>query len=391
MIALVVCGLLLSIGGSAGAWYSATEPLHTPQARFWLVCVCGAFALLGVYCLLSTFRSRVVLFVDRIEVEELTRTISLSRQEVRGWRSLPTSPPCFMLVPRDSSRRALKVAQVFPLDAEFVEWLYTLPSLDRKDVRTSKAEIRRNTRLGATPGERIKALARGRRIAAVLTAITAAVCLWGFVFPAPYMLTIAILTASPWIGLELVRRSAGLFRVDASRNDPHPTVAIAFICPSLVLLLRAVFDFNVLPSPAVWSFSLGISALLLLATLVADPSRRENLGGSLAIGLICLAYGYGVAIEANALFDHSSPTTYAVRVEDKYVSRGKTTTYNLKLGSWGPIRKSNTLQVSRATYQPIHAGDVVVLDLRRGALGINWYSMRMWHRGNESKTTNPVP
>jgi hypothetical protein len=137
-----------------------------------------------------------------------------------------------MLVPRDSSRRPLKVAQVFPLDTEFVEWLYTLPSLDREDVRTSKAEIRRNTRLGATPGERIKALARGRRIAAVLTAITAAVCLWGFVFSAPYMLTIAILTACPWVGLELVRRSAGLFRVDAGRNDPHPTVAIAFICPS---------------------------------------------------------------------------------------------------------------------------------------------------------------
>jgi hypothetical protein len=98
-----------------------------------------------------------------------------------------------------------------------------------------------------------------------------------------------------------------------------------------------------------------------------------------------------VAIEANALFDHSSPTTYAVRVEDKYVSRGKTTKYNLKLGPWGPKPTSNTLQVSRATYEPIHAGDLVVLDLRRGALGINWYSMRMWHRWNEWEMITPVP
>jgi hypothetical protein len=228
-------------------------------------------------------------------------------------------------------------------------------------------------------------------MAAILTVITSVASLWGFVFPAPYTLTIAILTACPWIILELVRTSAGLFRVDAGRDDPHPTVAVAFIGPSMVLGLRAVVDFNVLLSPAVWSFSLGISALLLVAILVADPSRRKDAGGSCAIGLFGLAYGYGVAIEANTLLDHSSPTTYAVRVEDKYVSRGKTTTYNLKLGPWGPKPKSNTLQVSRATYEPVHAGDVVVLDLRRGALGINWYSMRMWHRGNESESTSPGP
>jgi hypothetical protein len=390
LVGLIVCGLLFSIGGMVGAWFLATKPLQILQARIWLVGLCCAFGLLGVYCLLWTLRSRVVLFPDRIEVKELTRTTSLSRQEIRGRRSLPSSPPVFLLVPRDSGRVALKVTQVFPLDDELAEWLYTFPSLDREDARLAKTEIRKNIRLGATPGERIKTLAKGRRVAAIFAAISIAVCVWGFVFPAPYTLAILVLTALPWLALELVRRSAGLFRVDADRNDVHPTVAVAFLVPPMVLLLRAVTDFNVVQSPPVVWFSVGIGGMLLLTIFVADPSRRGKLGSIIAIGLFCFAYGYGVAIEINVLLDRSPPRTYAVTVENKHASRGRTTTYSLELGPWGPKLKPNKLQVSRATYEPIHAGDVVILDLRRGALGVNWYFMRMWHRANESGTSKSL-
>lgn len=284
-VGLIACGLLLSIGGVAGAWYLATEPLRNPQARFWLVGLCAMFGLLGAYCLLSTLRSRVLLYPDRIEAVELTRTTVMARQEIRGWRSIPTSPPGFMLVPRDPSRKALKVAQVFRLDAEFIEWLYTLPSLNREDARESKAEIRKNIHLGATPGDRIKTLARGRRKAAILSAITTVLGLWGFVFPAPYVLVISALAALPWISLELVRRSAGLFRVDAGRNDVHPTVAVAFIVPPMVLMPRAATDFNVVQSLTAAAVTLGIGACLLFAMFVADRSQRGKLGSGVALGL----------------------------------------------------------------------------------------------------------
>lgn len=380
-VGLIACGLLLLIGGVAGAWYLATEPLRNPQARFWLVGLCAMFGLLGGYCLLSTLRSRVLLYPDRIEVVELTRTTALPRQEIRGWRSIPTSPPGFMLVPRDSSRKALKVAQVFRLDAEFTEWLYTLPSLDREDARTSKAEIRQNIHLGATPGDRIKTLAKGRRKAAILSALTAVLGLWGFVYPAPYVLVISLLAALPWIALELVRRSAGLFRVDAGRNDVHPTVAVAFIVPPMVLLLRAATDFNVVQSLSTVAVTLGIGGCLLFAMFVADRSQRGKVGSGVALGLFCLAYGYGATIEANVLLDRSSPTTYEVVVIDKHVSRGKTTSYNLELGPWGSIAKPNKLRVGRATYDPIQPGDILLIDLRKGAMGVNWYVMRAWQRG----------
>jgi len=149
----------------------------------------------------------------------------------------------------------------------------------------------------------------------------------------------------------------------------------------MVLLLRAVTDFNVVQTLPVETVSVGIGGCLLLATFVVDPSRRGKVGAAIAIGLFCLAYGYGLAIEANVLFDRSSPTTYEVTVIGKHVSRGKATTYNLDLGPWGPLTKPNRLRVGRATYEPIQAGNVILIDLRKGALRANWYVMRAWERG----------
>jgi hypothetical protein len=113
LIYLTLFGLLLALGGISGTWFFTATSLPNPQSRLWLVGLCFAFVVLSIYFLLSTFRSRVVLFADRIEVEELTRTAVLSRQEVRGWRSLSTSPRVFVFLPKDASRRPVKVAQVF--------------------------------------------------------------------------------------------------------------------------------------------------------------------------------------------------------------------------------------------------------------------------------------
>jgi len=376
LIALIICGVVLALGGIIGTWFIATEPLRSAQSRFWLVGLCLVFAALGVYCLLSTFRSRVVLFADRIEVEELTHTITLSRDEIRGWRSIPTSPPGFLLLPKDASRGKIKVAQLFPLDPEFAEWMYTLPCLDRDDARTSKAEIRNDARFGETPGERMQTLAKGKRLAKVLTIVSFLAVLWGFLFPVPYVLAILILMVLPWIALGLVKTSGGLFRVDTNRNDAHPSVGVPFLFPGLVLMLRSASDFNVLQSSAVALLSVGIGGLLCLSVFAVDPTTRRNRIIGIPLVAFSLIYGYGVAIEANVLFDRSRAVGYTATLEGKHIVNGKRTTYELDLGPWGPITKSNKLNVGRETYDAIQRGDAVYLTLRKGALGVSWYFLR---------------
>jgi len=76
-------------------------------------------------------------------------------------------------------------------------------------------------------------------------------------------------------------------------------------------------------------------------------------------------------------------------VIDKHVSRGKTTSYNLSLGPWGPIGKPNKLRVGRDLRSDT-PGDILLIDLRKGALRVNWYVMSAWHVGNKSGI-RPVP
>jgi hypothetical protein len=100
-----------------------------------------------------------------------------------------------------------------------------------------------------------------------------------------------------------------------------------------------------------------------------------------AILAFSLVYAYGVTVEANVLVHNSTGKSYAARVLDKWIVRGKTTTYAVHLEPWGPKLKSNDIRVPRATYDYIERGDIVNLVLQKGAFGVNWYYMLSWEQG----------
>ena len=89
---LAICSLLGTVGGAAGTWYFGTgHEAKDPQGRFLLTGFSVLFFGLGVYLLLSLWRSKIVLTEDRIEIHELTRVRSLQKNEILGWRLVPTA------------------------------------------------------------------------------------------------------------------------------------------------------------------------------------------------------------------------------------------------------------------------------------------------------------
>src|SRR5579863_4602675 len=83
LTAMILCGLVLAVGGAWFAWFLASDRVVNRQARPWLVGLCLAFVAFGIYCALLTLRSKVTLFADRIEVGGLTRIKVLSRDDIR--------------------------------------------------------------------------------------------------------------------------------------------------------------------------------------------------------------------------------------------------------------------------------------------------------------------
>lgn len=381
-IALLLCSAVAICGGGAGVLFAAVGQFTSPGSRVTLAFVFGSFSLLGIYVLLWLFRSRVLLFPDRISIEELTSAKVFSRDELAGWRIRPSSPPALVLQPKDKHRGAVKIALVFPQDDDFQEWFNALPSLDNQESETSEAEVLEDPHFGASPPARSVMLEKGKKRATILSAVSIVVSLWAIFYPRPYLPLILILAALPWVAVTIVWRSGGLFRVDQVKNDAHPSVASALLFPELALMLRAVLDFDVFQSATAVALYIAVGGVLALAIFFVDPVSRRRKSTAVAFCALALAYGYGASIQFNVLLDRSPGANFAAVVQGKYVDHGKQTYYVLELGPWGPNTKPNNLDVRKATYESIRRGDVAELTVRKGALGISWYYLTAWERPN---------
>jgi hypothetical protein len=145
-----------------------------------------------------------------------------------------------------------------------------------------------------------------------------------------------------------------------------------------VLMLRAVFDYNVLQSARVAVWSVAIAAALSFATFLGDPAVRRKPGNSIGVVVIIGVYAYGSTIEINGMYVRSAPVTYFAVVQGKRIDRGKHTSYELELAPWGPKTKENDLEVRKTTYAAIQPGDLALMTVRTGLLGVKWYQLRSW-------------
>jgi hypothetical protein len=374
----LIIAALLSIGFGVGcAWAAAGE--HPPP---WLVPIALAFALAGVYCLASTTRTELVLLPDRIELRGLTGTKIMRRDEIRGWRRIQSAPPGRVLANSNPAGHTLRFRETFPLDPAYRSWLYRLPSLDSEAAQESKSEIRSNPALGATPGERMQALAPARRIARVLNIVASIICMWSFLSPAASSIAAASLVLLPWFAIVAVKDANGLLRfVRTRRGDAYPDLTPAGILPGIAIFALAATRYNVIFSSGAWCLTLAAAAAMIAALIWADSSLRTRRGALALMACVSLAWSYGAIIEVNGLFDMTPGVVSTALVQSKHTSGRRSRTYELTLAPWGPKDRPNSLTVSRATWSAIRPSDIVYLDLKPGALGVRWYRLQRWERG----------
>ena len=331
---------------------------------------------LGVYLLLSMWRSKIVLMEDRIEIHELTRVRSLQKSEIRGWRLVPTAYMAVLeLVPRDPHVRKLKVAWLFKDDETFSAWMDDVPNLDAEEQEKAWNEATNDPEIGPSPQDRAEAIGKARGTARILSGIAIGIAIWGFVYPYPYRLLIIILVAMPWLAVWIAARSHGLFRLDQTRNDVRPNVAMTFLVPAFLLPARALLDYQVFDWRQVVPPAVLIGCALCFAATRADDSLRRRWGGMVAFLFISLIYGLGAGLAVNVLQDHSPIDVFGAQIWRKQIVRGRSTTYELILGPWGPRKKENRVSVRRILYDSLQTGDTVCVGMRKGRLGIQWYTV----------------
>ncbi len=372
---LLIGSIAFSAAGAFGIWYFGLNHQAPSKSGDWIL-VAGAvgFLAMGVYMIGYLFASRVVITPATIEIRQVTNAKKFHRSELAGWRTLPTSPPSLVLIPKDASAKKVKLANVYRFDESFYSWLEGLPNLDVEDRRRIENEIKDDPQLGFTESERAEALRSASRTARVLNIGAVVIMLWTWVYPDPYKLLVLLLVIYPFASLAAIKKFPSLMRIDQERNDPRPSVAISFVLPGFALMLRAFADVHLLSWARASGFAIAICLAVWLAAYSIDLWLRSRFINALLICLILVPYGFGSVLELNAVLDRSRATVYSARVLSKTISRGsKHTDYRLRLGSWALQPQGNSVSVSRTFFQTVTEGDFVCLPVRSGALQIEWY------------------
>ena len=105
--------------------------------------------------------------------------------------------------------------------------------------------------------------------------------------------------------------------------------------------------------------------------------RRGKLESPLQLAIVLAAaaglYAYAATIALDVKFDASAGKVVRVTVSDKYISRGRSTSYRLRLAPSGPFGDDTTISVDSSLYEAVDAGGQVCPTVHPGALGIGWY------------------
>jgi len=366
---------LLAGGLALGAW----PIVRSAGSRPGLLFGGGAFlSLLGAWFLIS-MRSRVTLGRDAIALEEppfISRR--LRRVEILGWRrvNLQYGMHQLVLVPRGEGLKPVKISSLYRTDQAFAAWVAALPSLDLQESLAEEEALRAELSADGRPAEPDIALRWPRRVARVLNGLALGVSLWTFLWPRPYPMAVASAFILPVLAVVAAAAWPGLVTIDERRNDPRPSVGLAFLGPGMVLALRALLDVNLVATADL--VAPGVAAGLALggAAVLADGTLRRRRWAPLLIACLTVGWGYGAVVQADVLLDHAAPTRHLVTVTAKRLASGKDHRRLLVLQPWGPISEHREVSVSTAVFRAVEPGQEVQAELHPGALGVAWYVVR---------------
>jgi heme-degrading monooxygenase HmoA len=338
------------------------------------VIVPGLFFLgLGIYMLAWVARARLVIDGARIEVRDAFRERSAELSGIEGFRTIRSRNGNYTQLQLRQGMGTISIPQSFDTDDAYRAWMQRLTDLDQRDREEILAEVSRNEALGTTPEERLQALPTARTWALFLSLVTG-VAAAGLAFgPTPLRIPAAVVVAlAPLAAVGLLYRAPLLYAVFKQKADPRAELSFVPLLAGFGLLIRmgGMHFASAQPLLAV-AVPLGLAYAAALAGAARNGGSRP--GSWIAVVFFAGLYSYPLAVTVDTLGDHGATGNYAVQVLGMHVSRGRSTSYYLRLAPWGSVATSDQVSVSAATYNAVQPGDEVCVQVHPGNLHVPWY------------------
>ncbi|MCC5932067.1 MAG: hypothetical protein JJU28_22670 [Cyclobacteriaceae bacterium] len=348
-----------------------------PNASWILIPVSLAMIALMVFGVLDAYKGRLIIQDNSIKSISTFSNRELAFDEIKGFT---LNEQYIFVEPTAKGKKRIKISKYIGGYNEILHWLIqNFPDLDIQNAILEEQEILNDDTIGWTKEIREEKLTKARQTSKLINWAAGIVAAWSFFYPTPYQYSILAAIIIPILALIVVRSSNGLIRVDEKNGSAYPSVIYAFIFPSLGLMLRAVFDYNIFDYSNAWLTSTIIALALLFLLLIKQKEitfkkKLDYLTVS-SLALFLFAYSFGTVIHTNCYYDNSEPEYFTAKVLNKRVSSGKSTSYYFELSPWGQLSEIDEVSVGKGLFNRIEIGDEVNIYFRTGKLDIPWFTV----------------
>lgn len=338
------------------------------------------FLAAGLYTAAWALRSRLTLDGSRIEVRGAFGERTAERSEIEGIRTVQSRNGSYQQLILKDGRKPITISNGFNTDDDFRAWMQPIPDLDARDRQAVLDEISKDQELGATPEERLRALARARQQSIALLVIATAAALGLNLAPAPFARSCVLaLLLAPLIAAVLCWKSPLLFTALKKKSDPRAETSYSLMVAGFGLLFRAG-NFHYVSLHAALA-DIALLSLAMALAYYAPASKSSNRAAFVALLFFALLYGYGGVTAVNAVFDNSPGQVYSAQVVSRHISHGRSTTYYLRLAPWGPVTAEKDVSVPSRIYDASPIGVTMCPELHRGALSLPWFRVTQCFSG----------
>ena len=369
----VLCVIAAAV---ATVWYSLEWTQIGGNSNLVGALFCPLFAVGASLPLWGVLNCRLVFTADRLETYNGFWSREIRRQDVRGYHLIARTSN-IRLLPKDDTQKSVVIPARLLSFTETSGWLQAVNNLDDLDFLAAEKILKDDQSFGVTSEERLTRLACLRHIAKVSNWTVFGICFWVFAWPRPYLWAVSTAIVIPFVGIILNLFSNGYLRIGAEddKKDARPSLGNLFLLPAIVLMLRALLDFNIVDLMALSLWSLGLGVVSLTYFSFRSEVVRSKLPKMFMLVVPCVAYFYGSLNEINVLLDKAPIVRFPTVVKFMGVSSGRGRRYEMRVAPWGPEQTDDLINVSRDFYGRHHNGDQVCVYMGRGALGFRWYEL----------------
>lgn len=342
--------------------------------------------LLASFPVFKWLTFKAVLYEDVLEVGWVLARKRIMLADIEGRRAIlaKTSREITLFVPEDSDQTVLRLrASIYKRNPVFASWVSSLPDLDARDLKASRAALMEDVAFGETQEQRAQALSRHKNIA---NTITFSVILISLVeaFDNRFDVLVPVLCGVALLAIVLRITFPHAYRLISTKNSAYPAIGATIFFPGFAFVWRAYKDVQVPAFPLVGLLALFIAGAMLC--IASGMRMRELQTGwgfkfyswlTIALTLTC----YGFIVQTNMYFDHVPSQQYVTRVLKQAIESNVKTgdEYYVYLAPWAYNRNIKKVAVSYQVYNAVSAGGTVCANWHKGAYGIAWYKFDICH------------